>query len=114
MDSGSSGKFNFYTEGTCVPGVFISIGTYVVYPRQLIEISGFVGWGDYDGEFQILVDNTIVGGGRSSPSDRTASINYLGSTILADSNSVLDVKVKHFAPSNRIFKCNILGLKTNL
>jgi hypothetical protein len=101
---------NVFTENTTVPsGILTTILTYTVPASQIFEISGIVAWGTYDGEFVIEVDGVAVGGGWSSPSDRTLELTYEQATITTTAGQVVTVRVTHYSASTEDFKANLLG-----
>lgn len=90
-------------------GVETTITSYTVPVGKTFEMTGIIGWGDYDGEFLIYVDGSPVGGGRTSASSRTLNLHYNEATIDATASQVVAVRVTHYSMGSETMKCNILG-----
>ena len=110
-ESGAAGTdVNQYGEDAAVsPSTLTAIVTYVVPGGNTLLIRGIVGWGTYDGEFVVKVDSTVVGGGWSSPADRTLQVDYSAATIPATAGQTVTVNVVHYSTTTQTFKANLLG-----
>lgn len=82
--------------------------TYIVPMTKTLLIKQVVAWGDYDAEFFIRVDGTQVGGGRSSPSDRTLVLSY-AAPIMANAGQTVTVAAMQYAPSAQTMNSNLVG-----
>jgi hypothetical protein len=103
-----SGISLFATSDTVPNGVETTLLTYTVVATTF-HISQLIGWGTYDAEFLIRKNGTIVGGGRSSPAQRTLNLLYGDAQIPAVSGDILTVTVLEYGPGAQQFRVNLLG-----
>lgn len=69
-------------------------------------VTQVIGWGQYDGEFLVRINGTIVGGGRTSAADRTLQLKEPFHTILGD---VITVTILEYGPGTQNFRANLIG-----
>jgi hypothetical protein len=69
-------------------------------------VTQVIGWGQYDGEFLVRINGTIVGGGRNSTADRTLSLKEPFATTLGD---VIIVTILEYGPGTQNFRANLIG-----
>lgn len=87
-----------------------TVVSYTVPAGRTFDITGFTGWGDWDAEFLLKVDINVVGGGRSSPSDRMIVVPYGVATITATAGQVVSVTaITNQADATQMMKANLLG-----
>ena len=104
--SSSTGINLFASSDTVMNGVETTVLSYTTI--SAFHIGQLVGWGTYDAEFLIRVNGTIVGGGRSSPAERTLDILY-STAIPAMTGDVITVTVLEYGPGTQQFRINLLG-----
>jgi hypothetical protein len=97
----------FGTSDTVTNGFETTILSFTV--TTAFHISQLVGWGTYDAEFLIRLNGAIVGGCRSSPSERTISVTYSVAPIAASPTDVITVTVLEYGPDLQQFRVNLLG-----
>jgi hypothetical protein len=98
----------FASSDTVPSGVETTILTYTV-SSATFHVSQLVGWGTYDAEFLIRKNGTIVGGGRSSPAERTLDILYGDAQIPAVNGDTITVTVLEYGPGLQQFRIHLLG-----
>jgi hypothetical protein len=103
-----SGVSLIASSDTVPSGIETTLLTYLV-PTPTFHISQLVGWGIYDAEFLIRKNGTMVGGGRSSPADRTLNILYGDAQIAAVSGDTITVTVLQYGPGTQQFRVHLLG-----
>lgn len=69
-------------------------------------VTQIVGWGQYDGEFLVRINGTIVGGGRTSAADRTLQLNEPFPTVMGDA---ITVTILEYGPAAQNFRVNLIG-----
>jgi hypothetical protein len=83
--------------------------TYTVASNRLLKITGAICWGDYDGEFLVRVSGVIRGGGRTDAAHRTLYLPYAKGKITVPAGATATISVTHYAPSDRLFRSNLLA-----
>jgi hypothetical protein len=69
-------------------------------------VTQVIGWGQYDGEFLVRINGTIVGGGRTSAADRTLQLTEPFPTAMSD---VITVTILEYGPGAQNFRANLIG-----
>lgn len=69
-------------------------------------ITQVIGWGQYDGEFLVRINGTIVGGGRNSTANRTLQLQEPFATVNGD---VITVTILEYGPGLQNFRANLIG-----
>lgn len=100
---------NVFSEVLALFATETTILTYSVPVGQTFSITRVIGWGDYDGEFLVRVDGTLMGGGRTSAAERTLHLPYNSGPIVATSGQIITVTIIHYSPAIRLFRANLLG-----
>lgn len=101
---------NVYNDISSVPpSVETTVLTYTVPLTKTLSILGIYGWGNYDGEFTVRVNGVQVGGGWSSPSDRTLFVDFSSAPVGASAVQVVTVNVTQYGTSSYDFQANLLG-----
>jgi hypothetical protein len=109
--TGSTGtSVNAYTENLAVPpSSTTTLFTYTVPTASTYNLNGIIGWGTYDAEFLITINGANMGGGWSSPTNRTLSLDYSSVPIVANAGDIVAVTVTNYAASTQTFRLNVLG-----
>jgi hypothetical protein len=104
-------NLNAYAENLAVPGggATTTLFTYSVLASTTYLLNGFIGWGTYDAEFLVLKNSARIGGGWSSPTNRTLSIDYGATPIIANAGDVINITVTCYASSTQTFRLNVLA-----
>jgi hypothetical protein len=101
---------NVYDDVTSIPpGVETNVITYTVPATKTLSILGMYCWGNYDGEFTIRVNGVQVGGGWSSPSDRTLFVDFSSAPVGASAGLVVTINVTQYGTASYDFQANLLG-----
>lgn len=95
---------NIFSTGSASYGVETTILTYTNV--GISWVTQIVGWGQYDGEFLIYINGVPVGGGRTSPANRTLQLSEPFSTIDGD---IITVTILEYGPGMQQFRCNLIG-----
>lgn len=100
---------NEYAENLAVPpNSTTTLFTYTVPVGMTYNINGLIGWGTYDGEWIITINGSNVGGGWSSPTNRTLQLDYNVIPIVASAGSIVEVTITNYASSSQTFRMNLL------
>jgi hypothetical protein len=102
--SPSSTTVNIFATADATFGVETTILSYT--NTGIKWITQVIGWGQYDGEFLVRINGTIVGGGRTSAADRTLQLDEPFSTISGD---VITVTILEYGPGLQNFRANLIG-----
>lgn len=107
---GGAGQ-NVYDQAS-VPGggIGTSILSYAVPAGKTFTVSSLVGWGDVDAEYQLQIDSTQVGGGRSSIAMPTLTIAYGTGTIKATAGQTVTVVAFQYSSAAHVLKTNLGGV----
>jgi len=99
---------NIFATNSAVPtGVETTVLSYTtVFP---FHISRLVGWGNVDAEFLVKVNGVIVGGGMTSPSERTLDMDYDVAPIPTNTGDVVTVTARQDSGFTRRIRVNLLG-----
>jgi hypothetical protein len=95
---------NIFATADATYGVETTILSYTNV--GITWVTQVVGWGQYDGEFLVRINGTIVGGGRTSAADRTLQLNQPFATIAGD---VITVTILEYGPGTQNFRANLIG-----
>jgi len=105
---GEGNAVNAFAQVNAAPITETTIVSYTVPATKTFSLAHTISWGDYDGEFLIRVDGTLLGGGRTSAAERTLTLDFEGA-LVATTGQVVTVSIIHYAPGIRLFRANILG-----
>jgi hypothetical protein len=92
------------TNNSVTYGTETTILTYT--NTGISNVTQFIGWGTYDGEFLLRVNGTIVGGGRTSAAQRTLQVVALFPTVVSD---VITITILEYGPGTQQFRANLMG-----
>ena len=106
----AAANLNVFVENLSVsPNSTTTLFTYTVPAGVTYNLNGFIGWGTYDGEFLVKLNGSNVGGGWSSPTNRTLSIDYGNTPIIATTGDVITITITNYATASQTFRLNVLG-----
>jgi hypothetical protein len=99
--------FSLFATNDSVPfGIETTILTYNV--TSGLYINQIIAWGQYDGEFLVRQNGTIISGGRTSAADRTLNLIY-SEPLHTISGDVITVTILEYGPALQQFRAQLLG-----
>lgn len=103
--------FNQYASVTAASGLETDVASFTV-PGGVTDgkVHGIVATGQVDACFRVKVDGVEKMFWRTSPSDRTAYVDFGSAGIDANPGDVVKVTVEHTFGSSKDFQANIFGL----
>lgn len=107
---GGGSQLNVFSSAS-VPagGIVTTILTHTVPVGKTDHIGTLVCWGDVDADYQLKVNGTQVGGGRSSIAVPTLVVSYGNGAIPAVAGDVITVTAQQFSGGPHVMKASIAG-----
>lgn len=102
-------RVNPYSEALVPFNVETTVLSYLVPVGQTFYIIGMMGWGDTTGEFFVKIDDTIVGGDRTTAAKPSCFRDYTAAPIKANAGSLITITATTYVITTHTMRANLLG-----
>lgn len=89
------------TFDTPVQILFYQVGISKAY-----KLKSIVAWGDAAGDFEILVNDEVKAGCRTSDQERTKQV-WWGDSFICNEGDQIEILATHYSSGLRALKCNL-------